>query len=676
MANRQPDDPAASSSGVASTGSSPLTGVGRPSEPAAGLWLNGDVLACACPDCGAPMTIRLWLMVADCWRCGASIELSEEQEAAARRLLERRDAAASRNVAAATPRPSVAAPRRSTTSSPQHARASTSRSATPHADGTKPTRPAAASTTKTAATKADPRRFVAPHTSPQSSAQPAPSRQRGDARLFVAAAPPVSAAKRNRGLLDRLLGDLPAWLVSLIVHLLGLILLSLLDFSDGAARPRALVLTTTIGPERREGGDPTVKTQNDDPEFDLPLDAPLDGKPREVILQAQRDAKALQLDPAAARRLPHVDATKRLLDSNSPHRRTFAGRDPRLREEVLKHEGGTLWTEAAVARGLHWLAQHQNDDGSWSLSSYHKHANCRGRCGDAGSVRGDMAGTSLALLPFLGAGQTPDAPGIYRENVARGLRWLVDRQDAKTGDLRGDADTKAGMYVHGQATIVLCEAFSLTGNEALREPCRKAVDFIARAQHPAGGWRYSPGEPGDTSVHGWQVMGLYSAKSATVAVPDHVLRLADQFLDTVASRNQRGRYGYRRGERETHAMTAEALLCRFYLGAKIDDPGIRDGIELLLDRHMPHEATADFYYWYYATQVMHHAGGDAWKRWNRALSDRLVAMQKTAGHEAGSWDPITRYDYTAGRIYTTALATCTLEVYYRHTPIFRKIKID
>ena len=37
------------------------------------------------------------------------------------------------------------------------------------------------------------------------------------------------------------------------------------------------------------------------------------------------------------------------------------------------------------------------------------------------------------------------------------------------------------MYVHGQATIVLCEAFSLTGNEALREPCRKAIEFIAKA---------------------------------------------------------------------------------------------------------------------------------------------------------------------------------------------------
>ncbi len=54
------------------------------------FWLRGDVLMCACPDCAAPMTVRLWLMVADCWRCEASIELTEEQEREARRILQQR----------------------------------------------------------------------------------------------------------------------------------------------------------------------------------------------------------------------------------------------------------------------------------------------------------------------------------------------------------------------------------------------------------------------------------------------------------------------------------------------------------------------------------------------------------------------------------------------------------
>ncbi len=42
------------------------------------VWLDGEVVACGCPDCGAPMSIRMWLKLADCFRCMTAIELSEE----------------------------------------------------------------------------------------------------------------------------------------------------------------------------------------------------------------------------------------------------------------------------------------------------------------------------------------------------------------------------------------------------------------------------------------------------------------------------------------------------------------------------------------------------------------------------------------------------------------------
>ena len=54
-----------------------------PSRPAAQgktgqpeLWLEGGALMCACPDCQAPISVRVWLMMADCWQCGTSIELT------------------------------------------------------------------------------------------------------------------------------------------------------------------------------------------------------------------------------------------------------------------------------------------------------------------------------------------------------------------------------------------------------------------------------------------------------------------------------------------------------------------------------------------------------------------------------------------------------------------------
>src|SRR5436190_14097588 len=42
--------------------------VSRDRGAASEFWLDGGVVFCACPDCRAPMSVRFWLLVADCWR--------------------------------------------------------------------------------------------------------------------------------------------------------------------------------------------------------------------------------------------------------------------------------------------------------------------------------------------------------------------------------------------------------------------------------------------------------------------------------------------------------------------------------------------------------------------------------------------------------------------------------
>ena len=598
--------------------------------PAPEIWLNGDVLACACPECGAPMSVRLWLMLADCWRCGTSIELSEEQERLARQLLETVKAAPE------VPKksPAVAVP---------------------------PIRPAPVK---------EPEVRPTVPTAPRHAARPAPKPRRQVAAPVVA--PPVFLAPAQ--LVRDWLRDLPAWLASLIVHLLLLILMSLFSLRE-RPKPQAITLLTHIVPTTRDGGDSRKFDETAEIKFDLPLGPARDARRREVLLKADRDARQLRLDPQAERWLPELTKVRASLNNSDRHSRMLLARDPRLRAEIVDREGGTIWTEAAVARGLNWLARHQNNDGSWSLNRFEAAGDCKGRCRHGGSGGGKMAGTSLALLPFLGAGQSPHLPCKYRDVVGRGLRWLLDHQDADTGDLRGDTNGNGEMYVHGQATIVLCEAFALTGNEALRRPAQMAVQFIDAAQHPEGGWRYRPLERGDTSVLGWQVMALYSAKAAGLEVSDATLKLASYYLDAAESRDSPGRYAYQPGQSPRPAMTAEALLCRFYLGGRRDDSGLESGVLHLLGDHLADARQADIYYWYYATQVFHHWGGEVWNRWNRAVQSALVSLQETGGHEAGSFSPRTRHDYAGGRLYTTSLAVCTLEVYYRHTPIFRQIDL-
>jgi hypothetical protein len=288
-------------------------------------------------------------------------------------------------------------------------------------------------------------------------------------------------------------------------------------------------------------------------------------------------------------------------------------------------------------------------------------------------IDSDVAGTALALLPFLGAGQT-HLDGKYQREVERGLRWLVQHQNA-SGDLptRGNAH----MYAHGQGAIALCEAYALTRSDWLREPAQKAVDFIVQAQHYEGGWRYQPGDRGDTSVVGWQLMALKSAQMAYLEVPPKTFELARQYLDEAQTDHYGGRYAYMPGRPATHVMTAEALLCRQYLGWPRNHPGLESGARHLLGDYPPNRGQMDMYYWYYATQVMHHLGGDAWDAWNYQMRDILVSLQETRGHAAGSWTPQGGpHDATGGRIYMTALAVCTLEVYYRHLPLYRQVAVE
>jgi hypothetical protein len=64
---------------------------------------------------------------------------------------------------------------------------------------------------------------------------------------------------------------------------------------------------------------------------------------------------------------------------------------------------------------------------------------------------------------------------------------------------------------------------------------------------------------------------------------------------------------------------------------------------------------------------MHTAGGQNWERWNNVVRDCVIGLQEPtdAGCARGSWAPHTHWGGQGGRVYTTALATLTLEVYYR-----------
>jgi hypothetical protein len=281
----------------------------------------------------------------------------------------------------------------------------------------------------------------------------------------------------------------------------------------------------------------------------------------------------------------------------------------------------------------------------------------------------------MGLLPFLAAGQTHKSKGPYKAGIASGLYWLVQHQ-AMDGNLSGGAHT---MYSHGLATITLCEAYGLTRDEHIGEAAQRAVRFIERAQHPRGGWRYSPGDEGDTSVVGWQVMALKSAQMAGLSVQPVTFNSAKDFLKSCSSGNYGGLFGYVPGSGPTPTLTAVGLLCNQYLGAKRDDKLMVEGVDLLM-HNLPAIESRNGYYWYYATQVMHNLPGPQWDTWNRQMRRLLIENQVKDGCAQGSWDSSrpTRdaYDDVGGRLMATSLSCLTLEVYYRYLPLYKLDKED
>ncbi|MEK6674686.1 MAG: carboxypeptidase regulatory-like domain-containing protein [Planctomycetota bacterium] len=345
----------------------------------------------------------------------------------------------------------------------------------------------------------------------------------------------------------------------------------------------------------------------------------------------------------------------------------YPQRDEEQRPTLLKQMGGSDETERAVALALQWLAKHQEPDGSWS--GYAFDSRCGG-CDGQTNIHVDHAITGLSLLCFLGAGHTHVKDGNYRETVKKGLHWLRSHQDPK-GDLRGDES----MYSHAIATIALSEALGMTADPQLSLPVRKAIDFIHRARDTSvGGWRYDPGQPGDTSVLGWQVMAMKSAGLAGVSVPRENWEEASRWLELVSTPSRPGQYAYQPGSEPTVTMTAEGMFIQELLGLASSDARNQASAKFIAAHPPKWESGVNTYYWYYATLALFHKQDDQWKEWNRRLTKTLLKHQQKDGAKSGSWDPEGEWASVGGRVYQTAICTLMLEVYYRYLPLYSNTK--
>ena len=142
--------------------------------------------------------------------------------------------------------------------------------------------------------------------------------------------------------------------------------------------------------------------------------------------------------------------------------------------------------------------------------------------------------TGYAVLAFLGGGYDHRTPGKYRATVQGGIDWLIANQ------IEDGSFGKGRNYENGICAMALAEAYAMTLDPALREPAQKGIDHILSVQgggdqayEGGGAWDYTVATGReDSSVSGWCIMALKSAKAGDLNVGNGMDKASTWFKQT------------------------------------------------------------------------------------------------------------------------------------------------
>ncbi len=340
-----------------------------------------------------------------------------------------------------------------------------------------------------------------------------------------------------------------------------------------------------------------------------------------------------------------------------------------------------------VRAGLAWLARHQDEDGKWDCDRFMKHDVAPDACDGAGKAGYDVGVTGLALLAFLGDGNTLRS-GEHRDVVKKAVVWL--RKQQEQGGRFGAQEAPDWIYGHAIATYAMVEAYDVSSYKLLIPSVQSALRFLQAHRGDRAVWRYAAEDArGDLSVTGWAVLALQAAEAAGIQTDTEWRMVCDEWLGQVSDAS--GLHGYtRRGELSSRLpgdhirrfpvtscepLTAIGVMCRAMLGQAPTPGSVMDAAADRLLSKPPvwsvGDGRADPYYWFWGSDAMRQVGGERWRRWRRALETAAVPNQRRPEQgesAAGSWDPVGPWGEVGGRVCATALMTLALESSYRRIP--------
>jgi hypothetical protein len=287
---------------------------------------------------------------------------------------------------------------------------------------------------------------------------------------------------------------------------------------------------------------------------------------------------------------------------------------------------------------LQYLAKSQNEKGNWN-----------------DSVGTEPGVVGLCVAAFLAHGEDPNN-GPYSKNIRAGIDYILSQQNEKNGYIG------SSMYNHAFATKALAESYGVLDNPEIAPALEKAVELIVSSQkkNRFGAWRYTPeSRDADTTVTGCQMVTLFAARNAGVAVPDEAIKKGLAYLATCRDRD--GDYGYTSASGGKPTLTAIGSLC-LSLAKERDSKGYQASLVYLKknidfrDRYYP------FYFEYYMSQALFHADEATWSEWNARNIRYLSTIQSSDGSFPGN----------QGTSFNTAGALLSLALNYRLLPIYEK----
>lgn len=242
--------------------------------------------------------------------------------------------------------------------------------------------------------------------------------------------------------------------------------------------------------------------------------------------------------------------------------------------------------EQAIDRGIAWLVERQEEDGSWPGWE-------------------DVATTAFALVKLedraFELGQAPfDSDYAYSENVLAGLNYLFSEAEHPTTCCGehivfgpGHNETyRTGIAMMAVAATkapdrVVDVPGSLVDGWTYRQVLQANVDYFACSQIESGGWRYECGEEwADNSATGYVTLGLAYAEAPLYGfectIPESLKRGLDNWIDAVqivGDTPHRGGSGYGAYDNTSNLLRAGNLVFEMaFLGDSPDTSRMQDAL--------------------------------------------------------------------------------------------------